>query len=245
MQNEFKHSGDLGDIIMSLPTIKELGGGVLYLDPLGGENEKLVSWGDGKFTCTKLNESLIKAITPLLEAQDYIKEVRLLSPSNKVKYNLDRFRRHLKYNNLMRSHLEAFSIGGKVKKWQTTPWITVEPKALPEGKGAIISRSCRYHSNYGFWENLGDDIIDTAMFIGHEKEFEYFIYTFPMYKGRLERLETSNILDLAGYIADCELFLGNQGFPLTIAEALKKQVVNEVYRIYPAAIFDRPGVRYV
>ena len=33
----YKHSGDMGDIIFSLPVIKHFGTGILYLDPNGGE----------------------------------------------------------------------------------------------------------------------------------------------------------------------------------------------------------------
>jgi hypothetical protein len=44
VHKRFKHSGDLGDIIFSLPTIRALGGGTLYLDPAGGQNSPLVNW---------------------------------------------------------------------------------------------------------------------------------------------------------------------------------------------------------
>ena len=70
----FKHSGDLGDIIFSLPCIKEKGGGILYLDPEGGEQEPVVSWS--QYNRTKLNQNSIDFIKPLLEVQKYIKEVR-------------------------------------------------------------------------------------------------------------------------------------------------------------------------
>ena len=36
----FKHSGDIGDIIYSLVTIKKMGGGILYLDTSGGITDK-------------------------------------------------------------------------------------------------------------------------------------------------------------------------------------------------------------
>ena len=53
----FKHSGDMGDIIFSLPTIRALGGGVLYLDPRGGQKESTVSWKN--FENTKLTPESI------------------------------------------------------------------------------------------------------------------------------------------------------------------------------------------
>ena len=40
MVKTFLHSGDLGDIIYSLPTIRKLGGGILYLDITGGSKDE-------------------------------------------------------------------------------------------------------------------------------------------------------------------------------------------------------------
>ena len=76
----FKHSGDLGDIIYSLPTIRALGGGILYLDPEGGANDKYVrdQSVDGR---TRLNKLTIDSLTPLLEAQPYIEKVKYLEPN--------------------------------------------------------------------------------------------------------------------------------------------------------------------
>jgi hypothetical protein len=239
----FKHSGDMGDIIMSLPAIKELGGGILYLDPQGGEAEPLVQWGT--YTHTKLNEGSINFLSSLLTQQDYIHEVRLWDSSKKVDHNLDEFRLCNKYNNLTKSHLDAVGKIDCFDKWVTEPWLSVNSKELPEGKDVILARSCRYHSNYTFWETLPDDIIDRSAFMSTPEEFEYFLYTYPRYKGRIAHLETSNVLDLAGYIQGCSTFVCNQGFPLTVAEALKKSVVLEVYRLAPAAIFERDGIQYV
>jgi len=239
----FKHSGDLGDIIFSLPVIASEGGGVLYLDPNGGEKEPLVSWA--QYNKTKLTKDSILAIKPFLESQEYIKEVKLWSPEIKVDYNLDKFRKFVRHNNLTTSHLEAFGMLGRNDHWQTTPWLKVDPKQLPFDKKIILARSCRYHGNYSFWESLQDEIIDNSVFIAHPEEYDYFMYTFPRYKGRVERLDTASIIDMAAYIQDCDLFIGNQGFPHAIAEGLKKDMINEVYQQYPSCIYKRNNVKYV
>ena len=73
--SSFKHSGDLGDIIFSLPAVRALGGGVLYLDPEGGHGSSLVNTlPAGR---TKLNREAILGITPVLLRQGYVKEVRM------------------------------------------------------------------------------------------------------------------------------------------------------------------------
>lgn len=238
----FKHSGDLGDIIFSLPVIKEFGGGVLYLDPTGGEQDNYVNWA--QYTSTKFNENTAKQLKPILEAQPYIDEV-IIDTGKEARFNLNKFRQFIKHNNLTASHLEAFKMLGRSSNHDTEPWLDWPALDLPEGKRNIIARSCRYHSNYTFWECLEDQVIDDSVFMGLEKEFEYFLYTFPRYKGRIERLDTPNLSDVVGYIAGCGMFLGNQGFPHAVAEAMKKDMVNEVYRLYPAALFKRPNVKYV
>jgi len=239
----YKHSGDLGDIVFSLPVMAEAGGGILYLDPMGGEEEPLVNWG--QYNRTKLNRTHIENIKPLLLEQDYISDVQLWRPNIEIDFNLDKFRKHVRHNNLTASHLEAFGMLGKLDKWQSESWIKTPPKNLPKGKNIILARSCRYHSNFSFWEQLSDAYIDSAVFVSHLKEFEYFLYTFPRYKDRISHLNTDSISDLAAYIQGCELFIGNQGFPHAIAEAMKKNVINETYKTYPSCIFKRDNVQYV
>ena len=74
MSNEkkltFKHSGDLGDVIFSLPTIRALGGGQLLLDPEGGESSPYVRFADK--TRTKIKLKRIETIKQRLELEGYI-----------------------------------------------------------------------------------------------------------------------------------------------------------------------------
>ena len=237
----FKHSGDLGDIIFSLPTIKAAGGGILYLDPKGGEEEPLVTWANGLFTSTKMREGTIESVKELLEYQDYIDEVRLWS-GEEVDYNLDMFRMHIRYNNLADSHLQAFGFDFKNRD---EAWLKVPSSVIdnPE-RDVVFARSCRYHSNYSFWETIDRDIIKKASFIGFKEEHDQFLYTFP-HMAEVPRREVQNILEMAQVISGCDIFIGNQGLPHALAEALKKPMLNEVFRPYPAAIFHREDAKYV
>src|SRR5437763_17035927 len=87
----FKHSGELGDVIHALPTVRALGGGILYLDPEGGEKEWIVKEPDKNRTRLKFNAAAIDSVRPLLLLQEYIQEVRCWN-GEAVDYNLDRFR---------------------------------------------------------------------------------------------------------------------------------------------------------
>jgi len=237
----YKHSGDMGDIIFSLPTIRALGGGVLYLDPKGGEEEELVKWGNGAYNKTKLTENAIEGIKELLEYQEYITEVKLWD-GEVVDFNLDKFRLNIKYNNLADSHLAAFAVSFEERD---TAWLKVPSTIVDDAsRDVIIARSCRYHGNYTFWETFDRNMIEKATYLGFEKEFEYFKYTYPHFE-EVPRREVQSLLEMAQVIAGADLFIGNQGLPHALAEALKLPLINEVFRPYPAAVFHREEAKYV
>ena len=239
MTKTFKHSGDLGDIIFSLPTVKALGGGVLYLDPEGGKSEPLVQhcdYGDQ----TKLRAKQIENIKPLLLLQPYIKDV-LYWKGEKVDYNLDLFRTKLTFGNLADSHLAAFNLPITLRN---EPWLTTKAKTI-ENKPILISRSTRYHGNHGFWVGLKNnpELMKNAVFVGLQKEHEIFNYTFDC---NIDFVDIPSIVELAEYINGSKLFICNQGSPHTIAEGLKhKNLCVELYRACAFVNFDRVGVAYV
>ncbi len=225
----FKHSGDLGDIVFSIPTIQALGGGTLFLDPQGGLTSPLVKWGEKEKT--KLNLGSINSITPFLELQDSIKQVRIWNGES-VDYDLDLFRKHIKFNNLSISHLSAFGLSSKFarNKWLRCPTKRVLPKPF------LISRSVRYISNYSFWESNLPKFIKDSLFIGFKKDHEIFEYTFNV---SIDYYETPTISDLAETINSCEKIYCNAGLPHAIAEGLHKELVCEIDRVHPNVIFKK------
>ena len=233
MELTFKHSGDMGDIIFSLPTIRALAGegGILYLDPKGGKEEKLVQGTDrGDFT--RLDEKCIESLKLLLEMQPYIKEVKVWK-GEKVTYNLDEFRKHIKFNNLAVSHLEAFNLS---HNHINSAWLEVDkPTELEKKK--IIARSLRYHGNHIFWSHMklkGE--FDDACFVGFPLEHQAFESTFEI---SVTRLDTPTLLDVARVVAGADIVFCNQNVVHAIAEGMKKRLFNEVFRLYPAAVFER------
>lgn len=236
MHKTFKHSGDMGDIIFSLPTIKAFGGGILYLDPYGGINEPLVQ-GTDQGNKTKLNESSINSLKSILLLQPYIIDVLFWS-GEKVDYNLDEFRKHVKFNNLADSHLEAFQL---LHKLRDEKWLfgINEDKI----KSIVIARSCRYQGNHAFWGGycLNRDF-SNHVFLGHKKEHELFEFTFNV---KIDYLETPTLISAAKIIAGCDLLICNQNVLHAIGEGLKKPLIQEVYRPYPATVFTRSDAQYV
>jgi hypothetical protein len=236
--NTFKHSGALGDLIYSLPTMRALGGGILYLDPAGGKDEPLIKDPRTGKTRTPFTAQIIESVIPLLLLQDYIHEVRLWS-GEKITYNLDRFRSHLDTGNLCDAHLHAFDLPLFHKD---TAWLKVDRPVSEPGYTIVINRTVRYQGNHAFWEHALPKIHRVSLFVGWPKEHDIFEYTFGF---AVRYYPTPTVLDVARIIAGSTQFIGNASSANAIAEGLKKNKVLEVYRPAPNVIFNRPGAVYV
>jgi len=234
----FRHSGDLGDIIFSLPTIKTMGGGILYLDPKGGEDLKEMAMpASGK---TKLNEEGIENIRELLESQSYITEVKLWD-GEKVDVELDNFRKHIEFNNLAYSHLESQDI---THTKADSEWLEISDNEyeLPEDRKVVVSRNLRYQGNHSFWEMNASGFERDAVFVGSVYEHEVFQNVFGI---EIPYIETPTAMDLLKVIDAADMFISNQGLPHAIAEGLKKRLICEVDKTYPAACWRRDDATYV
>jgi hypothetical protein len=232
----FKHSGDMGDIIYSLPAIRAMGGGVLFLDPNGGRGQPLIL--QSGIEQTRLNEKSIASLTPLLLRCQYIYSVGVWH-GQKVEIDLDQFRRNVRHHNLADSHLETFGFSSSERD---TAWLEIDDPIVDEKHPIVINRTFRYQSNHVWWAQALPGFIDQAMFVGHPKEHEMFEETFCR---KIHYRPTEDCLAVARVIAGCRQFIGNQSFPHSLAEAMKKPLINEVYGYNPAAVFRREGAQYV
>jgi hypothetical protein len=240
----FKHSGDLGDIIYSLPTIRGLGGGILYLDPEGGAKDGLVSkqCPDGK---TKLDKEKIHSLKPILEAQPYIKGVKIWK-GELVTHNLDEFRivfsnpnKRSPTSNLSDCHLERFGLSFSETD---LPWLNVAGKTKLN-RSIIISRSPRYQAGYAQLNSMKMYLKDNAIFIGLPKEHEYFEYTFDI---KIPYQKTETIMELAEVINGSEVFIGNPSFPLSLAIGMgHTRIIQEVYPKVPNTVFSNKLMTYL
>lgn len=242
--NTFKHSGDLGDIIYSLPTIRALGGGILFLDPKGGESDPYIKRQcvDGK---TRLNHQTIDFISPLIKLQPYIKDVRYWQ-GEKVTYNLDEFRqkfsdptRRSKTGNLADLHLEQFKLPfSEVEK----PWLHVDGDTKLHKK-VIIARSPRVQGGFGTLNATKFYLKENAIFVGIPKEHEFFEWTFGI---TIDYHKTDTVIDLFKVIKGSELFIGNSSFPLSLAIGMgHPNIQQEVDPKVPTTVFENiKSMRY-
>jgi len=227
MVKTFKHSGDLGDIIYSLPVIKELGGGVLYLCP--GQS----------FTC--LTHESVLFVKSLLLEQEFIVDVKTCSPDFVVDYDLDEFRNKgfdLAHTNLAEMYCKTF---GLITSIINRKWLECEPKTV-YGKTVVFHRSNRYHNRGEFWVNIVKSYGDRAVFVGLREEYESFVKKFAC--SYIPFYQVGNALELAQIIEGCELFVGNQSFPFSVCEGLKKRAVLEVSPFCPNCCFSRIDLEF-
>ena len=229
----FLHSGDMGDIIYSLPTIRAMGGGDLFLDELGGKFDEYVRgmlpvWMDR----LKFDEESIRFLTPLLNAQSYISSTKThnLCP---VEINLNKFRNHLgtfpSKKSLCDAHFDAFGITEK----NVSPWIHVVPNRV---RPLVIARSARYQSSHLWWDmNHKYFTRQQCCFVGTELEYSTFVSAIdcdPLF------VRTSTALELAEIIAGAEMFYGNQSLPMAIRIGLGMDFYQEVYPRAPNCVFN-------
>jgi hypothetical protein len=237
----FFHSGDLGDIIASLPTIRQLGGGDLVIGqrmwrPLVGNRENM----RGK---------RYQVIEPLLKSAPYLTNVIYDDQPPKVAYDLSQFR-PITARLLSASRLEKI-IGNKIKltnlvalqarylgikNIDVSPWIKVDPEPAARGK-IVIARSARNHHPRFPWPWLVQTHRTKMVFIGLPEEHREFEREF----GKVEHLPTQDLLQVARLIAGSDLFIGNQGCPAWIAMAIGHKLIQETNDNEFSSVIERPN----
>jgi hypothetical protein len=218
----FKHSGDLGDIIYSLPTMKDLGGGILYLDISGGVDDEYCKtqlgdiW-DGK---TKFNQKGFDFLYPLLKQQKYITDVKVYN-GEKIDYNLNKMRQQFsspntrsKHRCLVDLHRQALGLNPYDVN---NHWLECgEPIKLE--KSLIISRSPRYQGSYVWLAWNRKSIEKFGTFIGLKKEHELFEWTLGI---KIDFFDSNSALEIAKVIAGSKTLISNSTLNLAIAMGLK------------------------
>lgn len=225
IETRFKHSGNAGDIIYSLPAVFALaknGTAHLYLNtnqvvkypfyhPLGN---------------VMLNDKMLEMLKPLLLFQPMIKECDKYD-GQAVDYDLDLFRTqpfHLNKGSITRWYCHIFGIYPDTSQ----PWLTA-PKNESMRDFIVIARTHRYRSpgiNYSFLHKYGKII-----FLGLPIEYQDLKKELP----ELIYHPVNDFLETASIINGCRLFIGNQSFAFALAEGLK---VNRLLEIY----FEAPNV---
>lgn len=216
----FSHSGKLGDLVYSLPAVRALGGGHLFL--------KLYGLG-------QLSEESSLSMLSLLTTQPYIEDAAIWRGEH-IDYDLDAFRGvpNIGRTNLAHAHLTPFDLDISCSD---IPWLDVIP--FTQGR-PVFARSQDHFGNDQLWPKCFE-LFDQPLFVGTPQEYERFSSQF----GTLEYQPTATLLALAQTIAGASVFVGNQSCPYAIAEGLKVPAILEVDWRAPNCLFFRSNVLHI
>ena len=221
----------MGDLIYGgLPTLRYMGGGVLYLSDRGLGHKY-----DG--SRSGLTAKSIELLTPLLLAQEYVHEVRRWD-GEKVDLDLDAFRDmaipfHLM--NLAEATLAAFGVPlTEINK----PWIKVEPKRVA---ATVLARSPRYHNKRADWLGVLMEFGPDAVFVGLPAEHRQFQEDV----GQVPFHPVKDFLEMAAVIKGSDRLIGNQSAPMALAVAMHHPFIQEVSPSCPNCLFKRPNAGYL
>jgi hypothetical protein len=179
-----------------------------------------------------LNDKMIEMLQPLLLHQPQIKRAKKYE-GEEFDYDLDAFRKygfHLDKGSIVRWYFLVHGVSYNSSK----PWLTA-PRDERYAHSIVIARSQRYRSpvvDYSFLDKYPNKI-----FVGIEAEYNDM-------KTQVRNLEfkpVKDFLELATIINSCRLFIGNQSFPFSVAEALKVKRLLEVFYRAPNVIPEGEG----
>ena len=207
----FVHSGHLGDVIYSLPLIKEISKTNtcnLYIKI----NKKMtLYYPDHPSGNVMINEKSANMLLPLLKSQIYLNSVEIYNNEN-IDIDLDLFRK-MPFNLVFHStRWYSHLTGTPIKMGEQF----LDVKNMDSFKNKIvIVRSPRYRNqliNYNFLKDSRDIVC-----IGLKDEYENLKKDIK----NLEFYDCKDFLEMAQIIKSCKFFIGNLCFAYSIAEGLK------------------------
>lgn len=228
-QVNFVHSGNAGDIIYALPTIKKIQ--ELLQKPVNlylklDQPHQLALHFRHPLGNVMLNKTMTEMLLPLLSAQSYLNTCSIYTDQT-IDIDLDEVRRAglmLDRGSIARWYGYIFGVNADLYK----SWLEVKPN-LDYADTIVVARSQRYRSpfvDYSFLKNYSN-----LVFVGVQAELEEMKLEIP----NIQYFNATNFLELAEVIAGCKFFIGNQSFPFSISEALKVPRILETF-------FDTPNV---
>jgi hypothetical protein len=242
MGTAFKHSGRLGDIIYSMPLVKQIaesqGRPVDYYVC----NDVSARLGKDVFHPSldvMVNANLFDYIEPLISKQDYISKITHVPlakiPADAV--DLDRFKStglNLRAGLIYGWYRKAFGVSFPLE----APWLFVDQQSgngilkTESNVSVLIGRTTRFCNtkiNYGFL-----DQIKNVGFIGLDYEYEDFTKRYALVNVR--HIKVNNAFELAILMSQVEVFIGNQSSNFAIAEGLKVPRALEAFEPVPNVI---------
>lgn len=208
-------SGGAGDIVYAIPTMKELGVTKLYV------KQSYYHKGYGSLY------TFVKRFVELqgIECAPTRGEYPFFhyEPGLKFDIDLDLSRNQPKrgVNHIMRSFANQFSTKFPDVR---QPWLHIDDEPSIEGSFSLICLTPRWRENSRVsWLKVLKSIKDKVYFIGFDLDYETFCSSY----GTIDWLHTTDLLDIARLVRDCNALYTNQNASLTIAQGLCKRIFLE------------------
>lgn len=211
-------SGGAGDLVYAIPVMRKLGVRKIYVK---------------RNFYANFNGDLYHSIAPLLRAEGFDVlptsgdfPIGRFEPGLQFDYNLDEFRQEpfRGKNHIIRSYLNHFRLSDH--EWNK-PWLTFQADyRTPREDYSLVHVTPRWRDNSKVdWTKVLHDRVGRLYFIGFKEEWREFNISFhaaPM------MIDTSDLLEMATLIRDCQALYCNQSVALTIAQGLGKKYFLEV-----------------
>ena len=237
----FKHSGRLGDILYSMPLVKQMAelqdASVDYYV----SNDIPARLGKDVYHPSlevMVNSNLFDYIEPLLSRQSYINRIlhipTLAIPRDAI--DLDQFKTsglNLKAGLIYGWYRKAFGVPFPLE----VPWISVDCSVEDAGiakdseVSVLVGRTTRFCNTRINYRIL--DQIKGGGFVGLEYEYEDFIARYDLKNVRY--IKVKNALQLADLMCRVKVYIGNQSSNFAIAEGLKIPRALEAFEPVPVA----------
>jgi len=219
-ENIYYSTGDLGDIVASLPAVRAICKGNYFIGEMWeGQRESM-------------RGTRFDAIKPLLEIQPYIERAIWTETFPKGARDFSTFREKYRVHENLAIQ-QARHIGVEIS---LDPWLTIDQTI---SGGAIIARTSRYRNSLFPWRKILSHFPDRA-FVGSPQEHKDFESLY----GEIGFLPTKDLLELARVIAGAQIIVCNQSCPFWIAAGLGIPIIQETFWADMNSVIERPNCRY-
>lgn len=213
-QIRIKHSGNVGDLIYSLPAMREASKQHdAKVDVILRINVPMQSTVKHPNNGVQLTRTMAEMVTPLLMTCDFIDSVVITEHDEPCDYDFDIFRRFHNYT-------------GHISQWyfHIYPHLTCDLsqpldfdiEAITPERPIILNRTARYH-NPSFDYSILRPFQHLITFVGLPDEYRIMSAKLP----EITYTEVTDFKQLTALIKGAELFIGNQSMAFAIAEQMK------------------------
>lgn len=216
------HSGEIGDLILALPTIKAIGANKIYAVDR--------PWTRPDF------KGRSRFLKRLVESQPYIESLEPHA-GQPIDIDLSCYRSHgHKFGETIINRIARFA---RAKVDQSQQWLEVEPDKRTKGR-IVINRCPRWQGINFPWREIVQSFKKDILFIGLDSEWKKFCAEF----GMVEYLRTNDLYEAAMAIRGSDTFLGNQSSCNAICEGLNHPSVLETCVTSFDCCTNRPNCTY-